>query len=907
MFTFSFSSAFAADVKTAEDYLNDAYAALSTKLNSDYTAAVKSFTDDTVATSVVYRVPRPNGSDFPAADSPLSVKFSAKVKTSVAGDVKQYFSNVLDERLGEVLANTATLASIVDYGTAETALKADVADTTSDYVGVNVTDADFSMATGTGAYATAGDFQKDFLKYALDEVKKDADDHLARVDLSLYPDTVMDSKDPFKMTHFAFATKLQGDYRSDLADIVVSAEDLKAGAPSNGITPLGAIDLIAAKIAAAQAIDAKVTGALVVSGVTYTYKFVRETYTAGYAGATPVALAEKDTLDENSEAVKVAKAAALADAQKKAAQFKKDALDYYNSSLKNDAAKNLLAKSQKEADAFVEVWTVRIDESATAPTVDAFTYAGYDLYAANTYTKVVEAYEALVDAADAAKLEVGEAGTVKYVASIIDENLADAKVAVYNAANNAAGIAAAATIDVTAGALKEASLEWAKEVALAQLADAEKATLADRYGNEYYYEKEASEVAAAYDKVEAAINACTTVAQVKAVNKTPQIATIPKKAAVVTRIQGLVKFSGELKKLNTYLTAQNMLSGATKTTDDGYRAQIVAEDLAKFYAKNGARTNEEIVALLADAQAWAMTNPTTKELKDEKAALEAQIAALPKLVTLADKEAVKAAWEANDDRSCAAPKNEATLDAAVAMVKGLEKNAIDKLVDALPSKITAANKAAVQAIADAIKVYNTEAMYNELYVKAAFDLTTAKNAVRDSELAALEEAIAKLPKDATAAQVKAVRDQFDAFVAEYTDAETGYDAAAHVSNAYRLEYAEKLATEVAEENAKAYVQDLKIAARSAKTSKGVKVTIKADVQELLDAGFTVEYKFYRSTKSNKNFGKAMITKTTGTYTNTKGVKGTKYYYKAKIVVKNAEGEVVATTPLTQCLYATRTF
>ena len=148
---------------------------------------------------------------------------------------------------------------------------------------------------------------------------------------------------------------------------------------------------------------------------------------------------------------------------------------------------------------------------------------------------------------------------------------------------------------------------------------------------------------------------------------------------------------------------------------------------------------------------------------------------------------------------------------------------------------------------------------------------------------------------------------FDAFVAEYTDAETGYDAAAHVSNAYRLEYAEKLATEVAEENAKAYVQDLKVAARSAKTSKGVKVTINADVQQLLDDGFTVEYKFYRSTKSNKNFGTAKVTKTENTYLNTAGKKGTKYYYKAKLVVKNAEGQVVATTPLTQCLYATRTF
>ena len=108
-------------------------------------------------------------------------------------------------------------------------------------------------------------------------------------------------------------------------------------------------------------------------------------------------------------------------------------------------------------------------------------------------------------------------------------------------------------------------------------------------------------------------------------------------------------------------------------------------------------------------------------------------------------------------------------------------------------------------------------------------------------------------------------------------------------------------------DAKAYVQDLKIAARSVKTSKGVKVTIKADVQELLDNGYTVEYKFYRSTKSNAKFGSPKITKTTNTYLNTSGKKGTRYYYKARLVVKNAKGEVVAITPLTQCLYATRVF
>ena len=170
--------------------------------------------------------------------------------------------------------------------------------------------------------------------------------------------------------------------------------------------------------------------------------------------------------------------------------------------------------------------------------------------------------------------------------------------------------------------------------------------------------------------------------------------------------------------------------------------------------------------------------------------------------------------------------------------------------------------------------------------------------------------------EADKATVEAARKALDAFVAEYENLEDDPYTAATVYNAYAqvANKAELLAAEDAlkelinpDEAAKAYVQDLSIKARSTKTSKGVKVTIKADVQELLDAGYTVEYKFYRSTKSNKNFGTAKVTKTENTYLNTAGTKGTRYYYKAKLVVKNAAGEVVATTPLTQCLYATRTF
>ena len=109
---------------------------------------------------------------------------------------------------------------------------------------------------------------------------------------------------------------------------------------------------------------------------------------------------------------------------------------------------------------------------------------------------------------------------------------------------------------------------------------------------------------------------------------------------------------------------------------------------------------------------------------------------------------------------------------------------------------------------------------------------------------------------------------------------------------------------LSEAEAKAYVQDLAIAVRTAKVGKKVKVTVNADVQTLVDNGYTVTYKFYKSTKKGSGY-KNTVNKTTNTYTNTNPVKG-KNYYKVKLVVKNADGAVVATTPLTQCKYGVRT-
>ena len=98
---------------------------------------------------------------------------------------------------------------------------------------------------------------------------------------------------------------------------------------------------------------------------------------------------------------------------------------------------------------------------------------------------------------------------------------------------------------------------------------------------------------------------------------------------------------------------------------------------------------------------------------------------------------------------------------------------------------------------------------------------------------------------------------------------------------------------------------LKLMARSAKTAKkNIKVVVKGDLKAITDAGYTVKYKFYRSTKKSAGY-KAMLTKKAPTYFNTYGKKGTMYYYKARVMIYDKDGNFVAQTALKQCKYASR--
>ena len=115
------------------------------------------------------------------------------------------------------------------------------------------------------------------------------------------------------------------------------------------------------------------------------------------------------------------------------------------------------------------------------------------------------------------------------------------------------------------------------------------------------------------------------------------------------------------------------------------------------------------------------------------------------------------------------------------------------------------------------------------------------------------------------------------------------------------------------EKAKSIIKDMKLIVRSSKTAKkNIKAVLKSDtrvktsIKELKDLGFTVKYRFYRSTKKAASY-KSTVTKKTASYTNTSGKKGTKYFYKVQVRVYDENGKLITKTALKQCKYASRTW
>ena len=133
----------------------------------------------------------------------------------------------------------------------------------------------------------------------------------------------------------------------------------------------------------------------------------------------------------------------------------------------------------------------------------------------------------------------------------------------------------------------------------------------------------------------------------------------------------------------------------------------------------------------------------------------------------------------------------------------------------------------------------------------------------------------------------------------------------HFSNFAVVEKAdaEKIIDKQNADKINSLIKEAKLKATTSKTSKKnvkIKVSVKNNnslIKEAKAMGYTVKYKFYRSTKKASKY-KAVKTKTSNTYISTNGKKGTKYYYKAKVLVYDGK-KLVAQTTLKQCSYGAR--
>ena len=327
-----------------------------------------------------------------------------------------------------------------------------------------------------------------------------------------------------------------------------------------------------------------------------------------------------------------------------------------------------------------------------------------------------------------------------------------------------------------------------------------------------------------------------------------------------------------------------------------------------------AYTKEELPAKFEAAKAMLDSIKTKDEVKAEKTKVEELIAALPTAPAVTDKDAVvaaAAAYEAYNELPGTNPtvSNAAKLVAAATAFEKADAEAIDAAYKALPvaKKVTTANAAAIEALRadyDAHVELCEKYDWKDTLTVTNNNIEALEEALSDAKVVEVRTLLIALPANPTAAD----KAQVEAARAAYEALSYGEKAQIVGTIAYKnlIDAEEALEINIAfgDAEAKAYVQDLAVTVRTAKSGKKVKVTVNADVQTLIDNGYTVTYKFYKSTKKGSGY-KNTVNKTTNTYTNTNPVKG-KNYYKVKLVVKNADGAVVATTPLTQCKYGVRT-
>ena len=594
------------------------------------------------------------------------------------------------------------------------------------------------------------------------------------------------------------------------------------------------------------------------------------------------------------------------------------------------------ANSEKVREALVTAYTFLIDNDKDGVTPsDVQDYLNQisvlGTWVGNAKTLTGE-YKELVD--NVANIKALEEYAAKYKvagydAEAIDKIVDEAKARAYKATIAANALTTVndfndSALTAAKKSIEEANdtdleLEFNKAAYIAGLEDL-KAKVADTY-----YEKEAAELVALIDTHIPNIKAAADDNAFAVAKNNYEVA----KAKIndMTAVKSAI--SGYVNKAMTTLTAYEGLLNAGKK--DAEKINIRNINWQDFFAAKGARTQAEVDALIADAKAKIDTLKTAADLKTEKEAVEALVKAIPAVVKADSEATIKAAWEANkayveNNGEYVTPiYNKAALDAAVTALHNLNKAALSKEIAKLPaaSAVKLTDKAAVMAAYDkAVALNDATAEVGGMFEgESAFTMTTINglyDAVRTLDKNAAIAKVNAIPvevKLADKATIEAARAACDEFIKEYTDYDNNYNAAKQLEVVMKdLTAAEKKLAELEDANkftdadAKAYVFDQVAKATSVKLgAKKVKVTANFDASKLVENGYTVEYKFYKSTKKSSGYKYTGVTKVEDakTYTNTNAKKG-KNYYKFKIVVKNADGTVILTTALKDCKYACRT-
>ena len=353
-----------------------------------------------------------------------------------------------------------------------------------------------------------------------------------------------------------------------------------------------------------------------------------------------------------------------------------------------------------------------------------------------------------------------------------------------------------------------------------------------------------------------------------------------------------------------YEEAKALIDGVKSDADLAAAKTAIEEKIAALPTTSTLTSaNYDTVKAVIDAYAEYKAIPGTTAITND-AVLKAKY---EKVIELVEAEIALAAKNLNKKLAEVSTSSDADMAAYVAMkaeakeIKAKGEALLNDLALVNDTENSGANKLFSSNVTGGTTLDdNAATTTNYEAIVKALDVTTV-GGFYDKEIVLVNNMLIKAGKaDATEEEMKTALDAYN----KLTDAQKYELSASALPYVTIIENKLAEANKLTEAEAKAYVQDLSIAVRTAKVGKKVKVTVKADVQKLVDNGFTVEYKFYKSTKKSSGY-KNTVNKTTNTYTNTNPVKG-KNYYKVKLVVKNADGAVVATTPLTQCKYGVRT-